>query len=71
MSGWVLTEGLLGSRQGLQVGDKRFVIPAKWWERWCQYVDYDDDLDGTLRAVCPALEAVAVADGRYLAVQRT
>ncbi|TMW67387.1 hypothetical protein Poli38472_011007 [Pythium oligandrum] len=29
--------------QGLQVGDKRFVIAAKWWERWCQYVGYDSD----------------------------
>lgn len=29
--------------QGLQLGDKRFIISAKWWERWCQFVNYDDD----------------------------
>lgn len=29
--------------QGLQLGDKRFIISAKWWERWCQFVNYDDE----------------------------
>ncbi|ETI51315.1 hypothetical protein L917_04998 [Phytophthora nicotianae] len=29
-------------QQGLQVGDKRFVLSAKWWERWCEFVGYDD-----------------------------
>eukprot|EP00644_Phytophthora_capsici_P001335 jgi/Phyca11/533060/estExt2_fgenesh1_pg.C_PHYCAscaffold_100047 len=28
--------------QGLQVGDKRFVLSAKWWERWCEFVGYDE-----------------------------
>ncbi|KAH7467403.1 hypothetical protein PRIC2_011132 [Phytophthora ramorum] len=30
---------------GLQVGDKRFVLSAKWWERWCEFVGYDDKQD--------------------------
>ncbi|KAG7395625.1 hypothetical protein PHYBOEH_003425 [Phytophthora boehmeriae] len=30
-------------QQGLQVGDKRYVLSAKWWERWCQFVDYEED----------------------------
>jgi hypothetical protein len=30
---------------GLRVGDKRFVVAAKWWERWCQYVGFDDAND--------------------------
>lgn len=29
-------------QQGLQVGDKRFVLSAKWWESWCAYVGYGD-----------------------------
>ncbi|KAJ0391978.1 hypothetical protein P43SY_002887 [Pythium insidiosum] len=37
--------------QGLQVGDKRFVLAAKWWERWQQYVGYDDSDDGSSPAV--------------------
>ncbi|POM71202.1 Ubiquitin-specific protease [Phytophthora palmivora] len=32
-------------QQGLQVGDKRFVLSAKWWERWCEFVGYDDKQD--------------------------
>ncbi|GMF14639.1 unnamed protein product [Phytophthora lilii] len=32
-------------QQGLQVGDKRFVLSAKWWERWCEFVGYDDKDD--------------------------
>jgi hypothetical protein len=31
--------------QGLQVGDKRFVLSAKWWERWCEFVGYDEKQD--------------------------
>lgn len=31
------------AHQGLQLGDKRFVLSAKWWERWCQFVDFDGD----------------------------
>ncbi|RLN62074.1 hypothetical protein BBP00_00005009 [Phytophthora kernoviae] len=30
-------------QQGLQVGDKRYVLSAKWWERWCQFVGYEED----------------------------
>ncbi|RLN83326.1 hypothetical protein BBJ28_00009182 [Nothophytophthora sp. Chile5] len=29
-------------QQGLQVGDKRFVLSAKWWERWCQFVGFEE-----------------------------
>jgi hypothetical protein len=32
-------------QQGLQVGDKRFVLSAKWWERWCEFVGYDEKQD--------------------------
>ncbi|KAF1772366.1 Ubiquitin specific protease domain [Phytophthora cactorum] len=32
-------------QQGLQVGDKRFVLSAKWWERWCEFVGYDGKQD--------------------------
>lgn len=32
--------------QGLQLGDKRFVLSAKWWERWCQFVDFDNGSGG-------------------------
>ncbi|GMF27623.1 unnamed protein product [Phytophthora fragariaefolia] len=32
-------------QQGLQVGDKRYVLSAKWWERWCEFVSYDDKQD--------------------------
>ncbi|KAE8913737.1 hypothetical protein PF005_g2670 [Phytophthora fragariae] len=32
-------------QQGLQVGDKRFVLSAKWWERWCEFVGYEDKQD--------------------------
>ncbi|KAG6614290.1 putative ubiquitin-specific protease [Phytophthora cinnamomi] len=32
-------------QQGLQVGDRRFVLSAKWWERWCEFVGYDDQQD--------------------------
>uniref|UniRef100_K3WVW9 Ubiquitin carboxyl-terminal hydrolase n=1 Tax=Globisporangium ultimum (strain ATCC 200006 / CBS 805.95 / DAOM BR144) TaxID=431595 RepID=K3WVW9_GLOUD len=42
---------------GLQVGDKRFIISAKWWERWCQFVSYDDDSassSGTLVNAAPS-----------------
>ncbi|KAF4038407.1 Ubiquitin carboxyl-terminal hydrolase domain-containing protein [Phytophthora infestans] len=31
--------------QGLQMGDKRFVLSAKWWERWREFVGYDDKQD--------------------------
>jgi hypothetical protein len=39
------------------VGDKRFIISAKWWERWCQFVSYDDDSassSGTLVNAAPS-----------------
>ncbi|TDH71888.1 hypothetical protein CCR75_002676 [Bremia lactucae] len=29
------------NQQGLQVGDKRFVLSAKWWKGWCDFVGYD------------------------------
>ncbi|KAL7692237.1 putative Zinc finger, MYND-type, peptidase C19, ubiquitin-specific peptidase, DUSP [Plasmopara halstedii] len=29
-------------QQGLQVGDKRFLLSAKWWEHWCEFVGYGD-----------------------------
>ncbi|CAI5734295.1 unnamed protein product [Hyaloperonospora brassicae] len=31
--------------QGLQAGDKRFVLSAKWWHRWCDYVQYEERVD--------------------------
>ncbi|CAH0479984.1 unnamed protein product [Peronospora belbahrii] len=29
-------------QQGLQVGDTRFVLSAKWWEHWCKFVGFDE-----------------------------
>ena len=28
--------------QGLQIGDKRFVLSAKWWYSWCDFVQYEE-----------------------------
>lgn len=28
---------------GLMIDDKRFVLAAKWWDRWRQYVGYDEN----------------------------
>ena len=37
-------------QQGLQIGDTRFVLSAKWWERWCEFVDFNEDNDPLLAA---------------------
>lgn len=37
--------------QGMQVGDKRYVLPYKWWQRWCEYVDYHGEAKDSS---CPA-----------------
>lgn len=41
------------------MGDKRFVVSAKWWERWCQFVDYDRKDDGS----APSAPVSKLADG--------
>ncbi|CAI5744602.1 unnamed protein product [Peronospora destructor] len=37
-------------QQGLQIGDTRFVLSAKWWQRWCEFVDFNEEKDPLLAA---------------------
>ncbi|KAI9916749.1 hypothetical protein PsorP6_016774 [Peronosclerospora sorghi] len=42
-------------KQGLQIDDKRYVLSAKWWKRWCDFVKFDakDDEGADEVAIVP------------------